>query len=259
MKKGLMLALLGAAAFVIFLVITAPATLLASIVQRAAPVELQGVSGSMWRGSAQRVVAPELALGPLNWRLHGWPLLLGKVRLNIEIPDGAPHLSGKAEITASVTKKLSLSDVDLQADAAWVLTQAALPLAADGRFHLQIRSAELREGALPRIEGQLEWRDARVVYPQTYTLGAYRMTLRHHPETDPEFLLGEIKDIDSAFKIDGTLKVDRQGDYELTARLAAAPNAPQIFRDTLLFLGEPAADGSVQIERNGNAFEDYRL
>lgn len=258
MKKGLMLALLGAAAFVVFLVATAPATLLASVVQRATPVELQGVGGSLWRGTAQRVVTPELTVGPLSWRLHGWRLLLGELRLSLEIPAGAPHLSGKTEVAASILNKVSLSDLDMQADAAWVFTQAALPLAADGRFHLQIQSAELRNGELPRIQGQLEWREARVVYPQVHALGAYRMTMRHHPETDPEFLLGEIRDIDSPFKIDGTVKIDREGGYQLSARLAAAPNAPQIFRDTLLFIGEPAADGSVQIERSGNVFEDYR-
>src|SRR5688572_16876313 len=97
MKKGLMLALLGAAAFIIFLVCTAPASLLANAIQRAAPVELEGVSGTLWHGAAQRVTAPDLELGPLNWRLHGWRLLLGQVSLSLEIPAGAPNLSGKAD------------------------------------------------------------------------------------------------------------------------------------------------------------------
>jgi general secretion pathway protein N len=259
MKKGLMLALLGAAAFVVFLVATAPATLLASVVQRATPVQLHGVGGTLWHGSAQRVIAPELELGPLSWRLHGWRLLLGEARLSLEIPESAPRLRGKAVVTASVLNKVSLSDVDLQADAAWGPTHAALPLAADGRFHLQIQSAELRNGELPRVQGQLEWREARILYPQPYALGAYRMTMRHDPATDPQFLLGEIKDIDSPFKIDGTVKIDRAGDYQFAARLSTAPYAPQIFKDTLLFLGEPEADGSVRIERTGNVFEDYRL
>lgn len=259
MKKGLMLALLGAAAFLVFLVVTAPASLLAYAVQRATPVELQGVTGSLWRGTAQRVVAPELQLGPLGWRLHGWRLLLGQVSVSLEIPAGAPHLSGKADMSASILNKLSLSEVDVAADAGWLFTQLALPLAADGRLHLQVQSAELRSGRLPRIQAQLDWQEARLIYPQPHALGAYRLTLRHHPETDPEFLLGELQDINSPFKIDGTVRIQRNGDYQLKALLATAPSAPEIFKNTLLFLGEPAADGTVPVERNGNIFEDYGM
>jgi general secretion pathway protein N len=259
MKKGLMLALLGAAAFVVLLVITAPASLLAYAIQRSTPVQLQGVGGSLWHGTAQQVIAPELQLGPLNWRLHGWPLLLGEVRLSLEIPAGTPNLSGKAEVGANILRKLSLSDVDITADAEWLFTQAALPLAAGGRFHLQIQSAEFHPEQLPRLNAQLDWQDARIVYPQAYELGGYRLIMHEHPATNPEYLLGELKDIDSPFKIDGTIKIERNGDYKFAARLATAPGAPEIFENTLLFVGTPETDGSVLLERNGNIFEDYGL
>jgi general secretion pathway protein N len=259
MKKGLMLALLGAAAFVVFLTITAPAGLLAYAVQRVSPVQLHNVTGSLWHGSAQQITAPELQLGPLNWRLHGWRLLLGEVRLSLEIPAGARNLSGTAQVSASILQKLSLSNVDLTADAQWVFTQASLPLAADGRFHLQIESAELRRARLPRIQAQLDWEQARIVYPQPYELGAYRMSMHHHPATDPEYLLGEFKDINSPFKVDGSIKIQHNGDYEFNAVLSTASDAPEIFRNTLLFVGVPGPDGSVPIERSGNIFQDYDL
>ncbi len=259
MKKGLMVALLGAAAFVVFLAITAPASLLASAIQRATPVQLQGVSGSLWHGTAQQITAPELQLGPLNWRLHGWRLLLGEVRLSLEIPPDAPHVSGKAQVAASILQKLSLSDVDLSADAEWVFTQATLPLAAGGRFHLRIESAELRRAELPRMQAQVDWEQARIVYPQPHDLGAYRMTMHHHPQTNPEYLLGELKDINSPFKIDGSIKIQRNGDYQFNAVLSTTPDAPEIFKNTLPFVGVPGPDGSVPVERTGNIFRDYEL
>lgn len=259
MKKGLMLALLGAAAFIVILVATAPASLLAYAVQRNTPVQLQGVGGSLWHGTAQQIVAPELQLGPLSWRLHPWRLLLGEARLSLEMPAGAPNLNGKAVVGINILKKLTLSDVDITADAEWVFAQAALPLAADGRFRLQIQSAELRHGQLPRIQAQLDWLEARIVYPQAHALGAYRMLMRNHPEPNPEYLLGELNDIDSPFKIAGTIKIEKSGDYELNALLSTAPGAPEIFKNTLLFVGVPGPDGSVPIERSGNIFEDYSL
>ncbi|HEX5055543.1 MAG TPA: type II secretion system protein N [Gammaproteobacteria bacterium] len=258
MRKGLMLALLGGAAFIIFLVLTAPASLLAHAIRSALPVELEGVSGTLWHGAIQRVSAPEnLQLGPLSWRLHGWRLLRGEISLSLEIPADAPNLSGKADAAVTILKTLYLSNVDLQADANWVFTQAALPIAAAGNFNLRIESAELRRGQLPLLHGQLEWQNARVVYPQQHALGAYRLIMHPQPETDPEYLLGEISDINSPFKINGTVKIEHSGAYQFSARLATAPDAPQIFRDTLLFLGEPAADGSVSLERSGNIFEEY--
>jgi hypothetical protein len=257
MKKGSMLALLGGVSFVVFLVATAPASLLAYALQRTTPVQLQGLSGSLWHGAAQQVVTPELKLGPLHWRLHGWYLLLGKVKLTLEIPPGTPHISGKGEVAVSILQQLSLSNVAVEADAGWVFTQAALPLAAAGRLDLQIETAEFRREELPYLKAQLDWRQAQIVYPQVYQLGGYRVVLRPEPETNPEYLLGEVKDIDSPLKIDGTIKIDKSGDYKLSARLVTAPNAAEIFRSTLLFLGEPAADGSVTIERNGNIFQDY--
>ena len=77
MKKGLTLALLGSAAFIVFLVATAPASLLAYAVQRTTPIQLEGISGSLWHGAAQQVITPQLQFGPLIWRIHGWRLLLG--------------------------------------------------------------------------------------------------------------------------------------------------------------------------------------
>ncbi len=257
MKKGTMLALLGGVSFVVFLVATAPASLLAYTLHRTTPLQLQSVSGSLWHGSAQRVVTPELQLGPLHWRLHGWHLLLGKVKLTLEIPAGTPNISGKGEVAVSILRKLSLADVSVQADAGWVFTQVALPLAADGRLDLQIETAEFRQQELPYLKAQLDWQQARIMYPQPYELGGYRVVLHPEPETNPEYLLGEIKDLDSPLKIDGTIKVDKVGDYKLNARLTTAPNAAEIFRSTLRFLSEPAADGSVTIERNGNIFQDY--
>jgi hypothetical protein len=258
MKKGLLLALLGGAAFLIFLVCTAPASLLAHAVRGALPVELEGISGTLWHGSVQRVKTPEnLQLGPLAWRLHGWRLLLGEVSLSLEIPAGSPNLNGKVDAAVTLLKTLSLSNVDLHADAGWVFTQAALPIAAAGDFQLRIQSAELRHGQLPLVQGELQWQNARIVYPQQLALGAYRLIMRPQPEKYPEYLSGEISDINSPFKINGSVKIERSGAYQFSARLATAPNAPEVLKNTLLFMGEPAADGSVSIERSGNIFEEY--
>ncbi|HEY3486482.1 MAG TPA: type II secretion system protein N [Gammaproteobacteria bacterium] len=256
MKKTL-LALLCAVIFIVFLIASAPAGLAASILRRTTPIQLEGVSGTFWHGTAQRVVTPELQLGQVTWRIHGWRLLRGVAELTLEFPAGTDNLRGRAELGFNLLGKLSLRDVDLQADADWVFARAAIPIAAGGFFSLQIDSAEFQQDRPPRLKAQLDWQEAEVIYPQRYGLGAYRLSLQHAPEIDPQYILGEVHDIDSPFNINGTVRIESNGDYRFTARIDTDPAAPEILRHTLLFIGAPDADGSVPIERTGNLFNEF--
>src|SRR5687767_6990908 len=65
--------------FLTCLLWTAPAALFALIAQRAAPLQLDAVAGSFWRGRAGQayVLVPNgrVALGSVTWRLKPWSLL----------------------------------------------------------------------------------------------------------------------------------------------------------------------------------------
>jgi general secretion pathway protein N len=255
MSNGAKLALLGVTAFIVFLITTLPASLLTHFIANTDSVHLERIQGTIWRGSVQQVHVQGTALGSVTWQVHPWSLFLGKLKLSLSVGQPATDIQtpqGTALVSINVFRTIAVHTADLTATADWVFTQAAIPIAADGRFLLHIESAVFTQEQLPLLSAQLDWLDAQITYPQVHELGGYRFKLQHHPEVAPEHLAGTVQDMDGAFNIDGTVKIQQNGDYQLAISVSTEPTAPQDLKRVLPLLGDMQGDGSIWIERQGN-------
>jgi general secretion pathway protein N len=255
MSNGVKLALLGVTAFIIFLITTLPASLLTRFITDTGNVQLERVQGTIWRGNIQQVRVQGTAFGSLGWQVHPWHLFLGKLKLSLVVGQPATATQtpqGTALVSVNVFRTISIHTADLTAAADWVFTQAAIPIAADGRILLHIESAVFVPEQLPLLSAQLDWLDAQITYPQVHELGGYRFNLQHYPEIAPEHLAGTVQDMDGVFNIDGTVKIQRNGDYQLAVSVSTEPTAPQDLKRVLPLLGDMRDDGSIWIERQGN-------
>lgn len=94
------LALIGAASFLIAGMSTAPASLLAAVATRAAPLlSIGGAEGTVWRGAFTDVAHDGIHLGRVDFRLSLLSLFAARIGADLTVSGGA--LDAKARVTAS--------------------------------------------------------------------------------------------------------------------------------------------------------------
>ena len=257
MKNFAKLLILGAIAFAILLVATAPATLFVRFLGSESQLRFEGVSGSLWRGAANRVHSGYFSLGPLQWQIHPLQLLIGRLSADINIEPGEDPLYGSIRLYITPNKTLVVRQAVLYSDTDWVLTQAALPIAASGELVLNIERLIAPWQQFPIVDAQLQWRDASITYPQVYTMGAYTATLRHYPaepnNNQPQYLLGELNDIDSVIHANGRIKITPDKQYQAQIRILARDHAHDDLKRALPLLGETDEDGAITINHQGHS------
>ena len=172
-------AALGLAAYAVFLVGMAPASLAAPWLERLShgALVLQDATGTLWRGrGVLRWHGPraEQVLGDLRWGFNPLRLLLGKASADWQLDGG--------DLEASLTTDLGMRGVRLKtlvmrADVGWVsgLRPALEWLRLRGRLYLDAPELFLTRAG---VEGdaQLTWRQAGVSL-STGTLGNYRVRM----------------------------------------------------------------------------------
>jgi hypothetical protein len=196
----------------------APASLLASQVERATGGTLAArqVEGTVWRGRG--VLAAEDAQLPIAWTVDPAPLLHGELRAHIGAFDGKGP-TPRADVVAR-RDGVSLRDVDVT---------LPLPLVVDalgGRIarrvgvvaagDLAIRSTRL-DWAAPAVNGEvvIAWRGARLTVPtqMPIELGEVTATLA----ADGTRLTGPVRNSGGVIDIQGdvTARADRSGAISL--------------------------------------------
>ena len=107
MRRWLPYLLLGCGVYLLTLVATFPAAFAYRIagprLTRAVPLQLYGISGSIWSGRIGTVAYGANALGSLSWHLKPLPLLLGHLALSYELdaPDRSLRSTPLRLITAA--------------------------------------------------------------------------------------------------------------------------------------------------------------
>ncbi|MBN1378629.1 MAG: type II secretion system protein N [Gammaproteobacteria bacterium] len=253
MKMNPKLIALGVIAFFVFLIATAPASIITGMVSRQAAVEFEAISGTVWHGQADKVVARGIVIGPVEWNLHPWYLLRGELAATLIIHNSAvtDDVSGSLWLAAGLPGVLKIRDADVSIDASWASTRAAIPIAARGKMLIKIDRLQIRRDTLPEISATVSWQNAGVSFPQNYGLGTYNIEIQHEPADKPERVVANISDQDSLLHITGQAQFNQSGQYELDIRLSADATAPADIARVLPLLGTPADDGSVHIQRNG--------
>jgi general secretion pathway protein N len=253
MRPNTRLLILGLIAFLVFLVISVPATVMTGLIAGRAPVEFSGVTGTLWHGQAMQVTGRDVVVGPLEWTIRPWSLLRGELAADVVIHSSTDRdqIAGSVWLGLAIPGVAKIRNANITADAEWVFTQAAVPIAARGRILIHIEELIARRDRLPKINATLSWQNAGVTYPQDYNLGAYHVKVQHQPIDNPEVVVLEISDQDSPLHINGEARMQANGEYQLDIRLRAEPDAPQDIVRVLPMLGAAQDDGSVHVQRRG--------
>jgi general secretion pathway protein N len=240
------LPLAGAAAYLLFVLMTLPADRTADWVKRTSNgLELQLVSGTLFSGKAQRVSIRGLALGPVSWSLRPLPLLLARLEYRVTLSD--PEFTGKGRIGTSLGGRLYLHDlrVELKPDA--LLTRvSSLPVQIAGVVTLRIETANLVDGFPRELSGQMDWAGAQLIEPVALPLGHVEATL----QSDGNTLVSQVSGSGET-ALTGDFSLTPEGVYKLNLLLTPGPSVSPDIVDGLKTFGQSRPGGAYLITDTG--------
>ncbi len=122
-----------------------------------------------------------------------------------------------------------------------------LPPKLRGQSHLALTRVVLVKGALQELQGRIEVHDLEDLDERATRLGSYAVTFAP-TSGDPT---GVIQDLDGPLSVAGTLRLTRQGGFEVEGTVAPKSGAPAELTDNLRYLGSPDAAGRRQFSLSG--------
>jgi general secretion pathway protein N len=246
MKKTWPLVALGVLAYAVFALITLPASVVASRLQPLG-INVGGVTGTAWNGSAQVVQLGPTNLGALTWQLHVLPLFTLRAVADVELK----RSDGFAQGTVSATRQtIELQDTTASLPLAMLPPQVA-PGGWTGTLNAKLASLTLANGWPTQVDGTIEAMELTGPARRPANIGSYQIKFPAQSST-PEILAGTVNDISGPIQIAGTIQLksaDRS--YLVEGLVATKPDAPPDFSRTLEYLGPPDAQGRRQFSLSG--------
>jgi hypothetical protein len=154
--------LIGAALFLAFVVIFAPATLIRTLLPADSPIDLLQVQGSLWRGSGELFVEGR-PLGTLRWNHRAITILQGSLGYDIDWFGADHRVSGQLKLGPGRWRVQGTGNVDAPFLNRWL---APYDIAMSGRVELDAvtLSAGYREIGHGIASGSARWDGGPVRY-----------------------------------------------------------------------------------------------
>lgn len=227
------------------LVWTAPADIAYRYLRdRFGPIELSGITGSVWQGRAAEVTALGRGLGALDWRLAKGPLF--SRRLDGHFVLGGAGIEGSADV-AGGNDELRIANLKLALPAELLGPAMDIPaLVFEGRVVLDVPEAQLAGGYLRTARGSAVWQDIGVRGAAVARLPGIRADFAPTPDGTIE---AKLDDLGGALDVDGIVKI-RDGAFTCEARLALREPDPHL-AEMLKFIGERTPDGASLLRVEG--------
>ena len=243
---------LGVLLYLVFLVATAPASLLARLLPKPAGVEivLQQPQGTLWRGAAQRVALKPASggiveLGRLTWTMRWLPLLRGEAAADIELAGGTASARG---LVAVGPGRLRVQAFDARFPANLLPPFfPALHLVQPGgdvQFHSESFNVSHFAGS---GQAQLSWLRAESSLARLRPLGDYQVTATAG-ESGGSL---QLRTLSGALQLQGDGGWDRAGVLAFRGTARALPEQSAELQGLLKLFGTEQADGSYRIAFNG--------
>lgn len=243
--------LVGVVAWLIFLVWRLPANVAYSFVneQGNLPVRLAGVEGTLWQGEAGQLVYQKQALATASWELSPLSLLLGSLNGEVLLNQSDAYI--QTDIQRSLTGGATeLSAVEGRIPLAVLQPYLKnVPVPLEGMLSLKLNALTIGEsGIIEHADGRIVWHQAGVSAPQQLALGDLQMNLKPNAEGEIE---GEISDSGGPLRLNASLILSKNGDYQLSGQLKGSETAPKELTQSLSLLGKQDSQGFYSFSFSG--------
>lgn len=197
-----------------------------------APAELQlsGIEGSIWHGSAAEGFAAGAYIQNINWQFMPMALLSG----NLAYQTSSNPASGSmdSEVAVGMSGDLTLSNLtgNLPLD---LVHPAFQQSGIRGDISLQFDSVVISNGMPSTVVGMVTITDFFVPLLSTSTLGDFRAEF----QTIEGQVVGNVDDTNAVIDVDGTISLNPDRSYTFVGTVAPTSATPASIVDQLPFLG----------------------
>lgn len=249
MKRVLGYGLLGLLAFLVFLLLLAPATLVTGLLAgRLTGFGVQSVEGLATEGSAHGVTWRGVQIERLNWNWRALALLTGWLEFRLETGD--PEIKLIGDVAMNPGRRLRIRDASGQLPLARLgaLAGSSKP-PLQGLVEFKLRDLYLNANSQPQAaNGIIYLRNARTTLGQPLNLGDFTLQLA---PASPEGIQGTVKDNNGPLVLEGTLTLLPDGRYRLAGQAAVRDASNQALRQAMNLLGPPGGDGRWALNFSG--------
>ena len=243
-----LLVLLAVSIFIVSLAVTFPARLAAGWASQRIPViHLEGVNGTLWRGSAElaavQLRGKWLSLGRLQWQLSPAALLLAQVQLQVDAIAEDREISGTA--IAGLDGDILLREALVLSNAALISPWLPAGLNIEGESSLRIRHFLWSKG-VREVDASLGWQNSQVkIRGGALAFGNLAADLSRD---EAGYLLAALEDFGGPLEVQGTLWYGG-GAFGASGRIVPRQDAGAPLLQRLRDLaGPPGPDGAFLLE-----------
>ena len=207
-------------------------------------LKVNGVNGTIWKGSASEISSNEIYLRQTRWKIAPSELLKGNLTFDISTYPFNGHL--KFNLILDLMNNLSATNIkgNFPND---ILEIIAPFLGVSSEIVMNIKSLSLNNKGINQLEGQILLNNLVMKGISNSVLGSYKIDLY---ERNGE-IYGSIDDVSGEVDIAATMSLTLSGKYIIDGAVSEKQNTSNQVRTILSFLGAENENGQRSFRFEG--------
>jgi general secretion pathway protein N len=207
-------------------------------------VQVGGLEGSIWSGSAAEASIAGLYFRGMEWRLRPIRLLAGKIAASVKASPSSGFL--EADVALGFGGDVMLTDVNGSLPLSAFAAAARMP-GLSGNASIQFEKFRIRDGLPIAADGTLAVADLVAPMVDASPIGGYRAEFF----TEDDAVVASVEDMDGVFDLAGSLTISANRKYQFIGKIAATDKTSDKLRQQLRFLGSANDRGQHDIRLEG--------
>ena len=228
-----------------FLITNLPASVVISSVSLPKNISLSSVSGTIWSGKAGNLTLSGINLGSVKWNLHPLNLILAELSADISILNNTQYINTELKLSYSGKVELQETRFSIDLTSLQPLTYG-MPFSYSGKISGYFPVSYFYKNNYVGLNGKLSLSTIEMISPQQQYFGDFTVDFRAEKEGATS---GKIKDSVGVINLNGQLMLKKDGEFNLSAKLAAREKGSSLEK-MLDFLGKKDASGRVNFNSN---------
>ena len=207
-------------------------------------LKVNGVNGTVWKGSASEISSNEIYLRQTKWKIAPSELLKGNLTFDIS----TYPFNGQLKFNLILDLMNNLSATDIKGNFPNDILEIIAPfLGVSSEIDMNIKSLSLNNKDINQLEGQILLNNLVMKGISNRVLGSYKIDLF---ERNGE-IYGSIDDISGEVDIAATMSLTLSGKYIIDGAVSEKQNTSNQVRTILSFLGAENENGQRSFRFEG--------
>jgi len=207
-------------------------------------LKVNGVNGTIWKGSASEISSNEIYLRQTKWKIAPSELLKGNLTFDIS----TYPFNGQLKFNLILDLMNNLSATDIKGNFPNDILEIIAPfLGVSSEIDINIKSLSLNNKNINQLEGQILLNNLVMKGISNRVLGSYKIDLF---ERNGE-IYGSIDDVSGEVDIAATMSLTLSGKYIIDGAVSEKQNTSNQVRTILSFLGAQNENGQRSFRFEG--------